>query len=86
VQGGLVFTLLEHREKLVGLSQGAAQQNINQGHIKDFQILKPDDSALLKFQNTVLPMLDQIRTLKKQSENLKRTRDLLLPKLISGEH
>jgi len=81
----LFFTLLQHREKFVGLSQGAAQQNINQGHIKDFQILKPDDSVLLKFQNTVLPMLDQIRTLKKQSKNLKRTRDLLLPKLISGK-
>ena len=80
----LFFTLLEHREKLVGLSQGAAQQNINQGHIKDFQILKPDDSVLLKYQNTVLPMLGQIRTLKKQSEKLTRTRDLLLPKLISG--
>jgi type I restriction enzyme S subunit len=78
-------TLLEYRNKLIGLSQGAAQQNINQGHIKEFQILKPDESILIEFQKQIYPVFDQIRVLKKQSEKLKQTRDLLLPKLISGK-
>ena len=38
-----------------------------------------------QFANLVIPMFEDIETLRKKNINLRRTRDLLLPKLISGE-
>lgn len=38
-----------------------------------------------QFHAVVGPMLDLCETLKRKNANLRTTRDLLLPKLISGE-
>ena len=45
----------------------------------------PPDLIRMRFRTIVNPILSQIATLGLQSANLRRTRDLLLPKLISGE-
>ncbi len=74
----IFLTLLENKAELIGLSQGAAQQNINQGHVKDFNILKPEAKILAAFQKIVHPMFDQLRILIRHNDILKDTRDLLL--------
>lgn len=79
------LTLLERRKDIIGLRMGAAQQNISQVVIKNFQILSPSEQILEDFNNIVNPMFDLIRDLQRKNQNLRRTRDLLLPKLISGE-
>lgn len=81
----IFYTLLEGRNKLIGLKQGAAQQNINQGIIKEFKILKPPKDILKEFQAKLYPLLDQVSVIKKKNDMLKESRDLLLPKLVSGE-
>ena len=73
----IFLTLLENKAELIGLSQGAAQQNINQGHVKDFNILKPEAKILAAFQKIVHPMFDQLRILIRHNDILKDTRDLL---------
>lgn len=45
----------------------------------------PPPHLRLRFRDLVAPMFKQIATLGLQVQNLRRTRDLLLPKLISGE-
>jgi type I restriction enzyme, S subunit len=79
------LSLLENRSKLIELRAGAAQQNINQVVIKSFKMLKPDDGTVSAFNHLVSPILNQISSLQKRADVLRRTRDLLLPKLISGE-
>ena len=77
--------LRENKDKLIGLGQGAAQQNISQVVLKNFPALRPPASLMQEFSVTVEPLLDNSRNLQQKNTILRRTRDLLLPKLISGE-
>jgi len=77
--------LLENRDKLIGLGQGAAQQNISQVVLKNFPAFRPPVSLMQAFSVMVEPLLDNVRNLQHKNTTLRRTRDLMLPKLISGE-
>jgi len=54
----------------------------NQAYLLPF--LLPDVSVTGRFQGFVTPLFDQIRNLRLKAGNLRRTRDLLLPRLVSG--
>ena len=45
----------------------------------------PEEKIILNFDRVVCPILEQRHILNKKNQNLRKTRDLLLPKLISGE-
>ncbi|OIP11190.1 MAG: hypothetical protein AUK53_08840 [Betaproteobacteria bacterium CG2_30_59_46] len=45
----------------------------------------PPESVRMRFRDLVKPMLSQAATLGLQTANLRRTRDLLLPRLLSGQ-
>jgi type I restriction enzyme S subunit len=45
----------------------------------------PDRKTLNAFNDCVLPLFTLKRNLKAKNSNLRTTKDLLLPKLISGE-
>ena len=55
------------------------------GALARMPIVNPPDSLVQKFSDIVIPMLDSIRMMAMKNHNLRQTRDLLLPKLISGE-
>jgi type I restriction enzyme S subunit len=40
---------------------------------------------LKKFGDVTIPMAEHIHTLQRNIQNLRRTRDLLLPRLLSGQ-
>ncbi len=85
---GRAFSFLflrENRDKLISLGQGAAQQNISQVVLKNFPALRPPESLMHEFSQMVEPLLDNDRNLQQKNIILRRTRDLLLPRLISGD-
>ena len=45
----------------------------------------PEEDLLIKFKDSVGKIVDTILFLTKQNNNLKQQRDLLLPRLMSGE-
>ena len=49
------------------------------------QIVRPDPNVISEFSMIIKPFMDSILNLLTQNITLRRTRDLLLPKLISGE-
>lgn len=49
------------------------------------KVVLPEKRLQILFSDTVRPMTEDIGLLRKKNLNLQRTRDLLLPKLISGE-
>lgn len=49
------------------------------------KIVIPDAGALAAFDGIVLPMLEQMEAMKRQNQQLAQARDLLLPKLMSGQ-
>jgi type I restriction enzyme, S subunit len=79
------LSMLINREKLINLGMGAAQQNISQIVIREFEIVKPPKNLVKEFNNLVNPFLDGIRVLQKKNHILYKCRNLLVPKLISGE-
>ncbi|MBT2151368.1 restriction endonuclease subunit S [Pseudoalteromonas tetraodonis] len=81
----IYLLLLNDRKKLISLGQGAAQQNISQTVIQGFKILVPSGDLLNRFNQIVEPMFLSIENLYKRNMNLKQQRNMLLPKLISGQ-
>ena len=63
----------------------AAQPGINQQSIGGLELVLPDEKTAALFDCLVEPLLATIINLAKQSQNLRRTRDLLLPQLLSGQ-
>jgi len=63
----------------------AAQPGINQSCVYGLEIVLPDADIADQFDKLVEPILASIINLAKINRNLRNTRDLLLPKLISGE-
>jgi type I restriction enzyme S subunit len=52
---------------------------------KTIQLVVPTPDVVSQFEKTTQPLALQILNLQRKNANLHRTRDLLLPKLISGE-
>jgi type I restriction enzyme S subunit len=53
--------------------------------LKAERIITPDKEVVKKFNTIIYPLFKEIKLLKDKNENLKQTRDLLLPRLISGK-
>lgn len=66
-------------------STGATMTNVSKTKFKGLPALSAPEEVINKFHAKVGPLFDQISTLQKQNDRLKETRDLLLPKLISGK-
>jgi type I restriction enzyme S subunit len=81
----IFLALLNRRADILALRMGAAQQNISQEVIKAFPLLCPMGDVMAHFNRTVAPLMTLIGLLQAKNSNLRTTRDLLLPKLISGE-
>jgi type I restriction enzyme S subunit len=79
------LTLLTNRERIVGLRLGAAQQNISQVLLRNFECVKPPPAIAAQFAQRTSPLFDGILTLQRQIQNLRRMRDLLLPRLLSEQ-
>lgn len=78
-------TLISGRSRLMSLANGAAQQNLNLGLVKDFTVTMPSAELARTFSDVTNPIYHRITLLHKESDCLSSLRDTLLPKLISGE-
>ncbi len=65
--------------------RGAAQPFISQGDARNIFIVRPDKKTMDSFTGFASNVLEQINLLEKKNTNLRQTRDLLLPRLVSGE-
>jgi len=72
-------------QKIINLNTNAAQPGINQAGVKSLPILLPPKELIELFDNKVEPLLGLLFNLAKKNQTLRKKRDLLLPKLISGE-
>ena len=78
--------LLEETQKeFFHLADGAAQPNMSGSQIENYKIVCPPQSMCNNFSSVVGEILIQTDNLILRNANLRKTRDLLLPKLISGE-
>lgn len=82
----LGYCLLGMERRLEEMGEGATnQKELKRQYVADISILKPSNSLMEMFHNTVLDNTKQIQNLIKANKSLAQARDLLLPKLMSGE-
>ena len=67
------------------LASGSAVPGINRNAIYAELIVLPPLGHMEKFEEICQSLFRQRDTLARKCENLRRTRDLLLPRLLSGE-
>lgn len=82
----LFFWLREAKQMLENLgSNGATMGNVNKSKFEGMKLVCPTGDLLTRFHNITEPMFEQIERLFRKIQNLRQTRDLLLPKLLSGD-
>lgn len=70
---------------LVNATNGAAYPAVKPVHFEVADILKPDDKVLEQFHSVADLIYRKKEALENQNHNLRESRDLILPKLMSGE-
>jgi type I restriction enzyme S subunit len=70
---------------LTNHATGSAYPAVNQSDFENARILAPTNDVLSKFHSVTAPLVESQQVLHSKNANLRTTRDLLLPKLISGE-
>ena len=67
------------------MGSGTIFNAITKTDLLGVQLLKPTQSIVAKFEEATEPISLELANLTLKNANLRQTRDLLLPKLISGE-
>jgi type I restriction enzyme S subunit len=81
----LYHWLKENVETFISLGTGSTFKEITKGVFKTIQLVVPTPDVVSQFEKTMQPLALQMLNLQRKNANLRCTRDLLLPKLISGE-
>lgn len=75
----------ETKDALMGMDAGGTRKAVTKGHLESLPIVVPSPGVLKEFGDVLAPMDRLIQSNRSESRTLAALRDLLLPKLISGE-
>jgi type I restriction enzyme, S subunit len=79
-------SLLSQQETLEGLGLGATgQTELGRSSIANLELVLPSSQLQTQFGESVRPIRSAVSKLVEQTQTLRRTRDLLLPRLLSGQ-
>lgn len=81
----LFYWLHQNVPLFVAHATGATFKEITKGVFKRLSVLVPDREITAKFEAIVRPMHEMILAAERSNRNLAAARDLLLPRLISGQ-
>ncbi len=80
------YLLIKFAQKhMINFAHGAAQQNLSQELIKGFPLLTPTKDLIIEYSKVAEPIFIQVEQLMKTNTYLRKIRDQLLPRLISGK-
>ena len=81
----LAATSASRIDALAHFADGAAYPAVRSKVVAATPVVRPDDKVLMQFSAAARPQLGRIANSERESRTLAALRDLLLPKLISGE-
>lgn len=83
----LLFHIIQQNiPYFLAVAQGSTgQSTLKKELVSNIKTLKPKEELLKKFDLLIEPMWEEIGTLSNKNQVLQETRDLLLPRLISGK-
>lgn len=76
---------LENMEAILAKANGSTFQEISKGNFRPLPVVVAPDAVLLAFDAIARSLYERIAKNERESRTLAQTRDLLLPKLMSGE-
>jgi len=81
------FCILRHLREFKGVASDKATTmgHINRKHLDLAEVMIPDETSLINQNKTFSPLIERLENNHQQIQTLKRTRDTLLPKLMSGQ-
>jgi type I restriction enzyme S subunit len=81
----LYFTLIPLMRRIEHGSTGSTVIHLGKSDLDAIRLIVPTDAVSRRFQELLAPLLDELTNLEKQNRSLAKARDLILPRLISGE-
>ncbi len=84
-QAFLLQQLKDRFQEVDTMGVGTIFNAIRKSDLLEIQLLVPPDSLIAEFEEIAAPISSLLGNLTKENVNLRKTRDMLLPKLISGE-
>jgi len=81
----LHLTVKERISSIINHASGGAQQHINKGIVDDVVVAIPSENIAAEFKAITYCLYRNIAALIFKNKTLRSTREMLLPKLISGE-
>ena len=82
----LYFALLRLKDLINQYgANGATMVNLNKTKFESLPVIQPTEKLVKNYHQVTYPLFQQILNLQRKNDVLRSTRDLLLPKLISGE-
>lgn len=83
---GFIYEWLDSKgAELSALGTGATFKEITKGSFKSFPFVVPTQSVLDDYRVATEPLENQVHVLEQQTRSLSALRDLLLPKLVTGQ-
>ena len=81
----LYYWLVQNVPVFIGHATGATFKEITKGVFKRLPFLTPEAAIVARFERLAKPLHDNVLALERSNRSLASARDLLLPRLISGE-
>ncbi|WP_298536807.1 restriction endonuclease subunit S [uncultured Algibacter sp.] len=81
----LYLLFLEIRPRLVQQGSGSVFVNLKTDILREYPLVIPKKSVFENFDEIIKPIFHKIKNNAQQIQTLKKTRDTLLPKLMSGQ-
>ena len=81
----LYFSSFDTLNMMLKKASGTSQKFFSLDFLRSMELIVPTNAIISHFDSIVRQLLEERSLLNKKNQNLRRTRDLLLPKLISGE-
>lgn len=70
---------------ILSMNGADGRQRVDEDKLKSTKILSPEQSILDSFESLVTPIFDEVLKIVEENKTLKKQRDLLLPRLMSGK-
>ena len=84
-QAFLFYQLKEQFQEEDSIGNGAIFKSVTREDVHGVKLIYPEQGIVARFDASIEPIFSILENLTKRNINLRRTRDLLLPRLIGGE-
>jgi type I restriction enzyme, S subunit len=79
------FKTFRYKSRIIEFANGSTVLHLSVKGLETYEYALPNEDVLIKWNEVISPILDQINNNIRENQELTNLRDMLLPKLISGE-